>query len=201
MALFKFSLACAGLVGILVSFGQAFEYATSCQKNEVLFMHRCFCEPGWENSSPEKLDCSVPLLKVGNCDCEPNDLERTFLKNISWQHPLGYRCQALCRWNSQLGMPRSLPTEWYDNQKWKQLPFYQKDLPKTRPSHMRERLKEFSDAFGSWAYLNNTNLGRVIEYGAGGYTQTRNILEVKKTLPEYYFGIIQSSMSFPSQLF
>lgn len=165
----------------------AFEYATSCKKNEVLFMHRCFCEPGWENSDPNGLNCSVPLLQVGNCECEPNDVERKFLKDLSWQHPLGYRCQALCRWNSQLGMPRSLPTEWYDNQKWKQLPFYQKDLPKTRPSHMKERLKEFSDAFSSWGYLNGTNLGRVIEFGAGGYTQTRNILEVTHTVARNTF--------------
>jgi hypothetical protein len=111
----------------------AFEYATKCKKNEVLFLHRCFCEPGWESASsdPKVLDCSVPLMQIGKCDCEPNDAERSFLRNISWQHPLGYECQALCRYNSQVGVPRSLPVEWYDNQKWKQLPFYLKDLPKT----------------------------------------------------------------------
>jgi hypothetical protein len=158
----------------------SFEYATKCKENEVLFLHRCFCEPGWESASsdPKVLDCSIPILQIGKCDCEPNDIDRKFLHNISWQHPLGYECQALCRYNSQLGVPRSLPVEWYDNQKWKQLPFYQKDLPKTRPSHLRTRLKEFSDAFRQWHYLNHTNLGKVIEFGAGGYTQIRNILEV-----------------------
>mmetsp|Transcript_37748 Transcript_37748/g.65240 ORF Transcript_37748/g.65240 Transcript_37748/m.65240 type:complete len:346 (-) Transcript_37748:82-1119(-) len=154
-----------------------FEYAKSCGKNEVLFLHECFCEPGWESSSKEVLDCSVPNLVVGNCECEPNDLSRSFLKNLSWAHPLGYRCQALCRWNSQVGVPRSLPTEWYDNQKWKQLPFYTKDLPRARHTHLKERLKEFAVAFDHWDYLNNTDLGHVIEFGAGGYTQTRNILE------------------------
>jgi hypothetical protein len=159
----------------------AFEYATKCKKNEVLFLHRCFCEPGWENAStdPKELDCSVPILQIGKCDCEPDDKERSFLRNISWQHPLGYECQALCRYNSQLGVPRSLPVEWYDNQKWKQLPFYQKDLPKTRPSHLKTRLLEFSDAYKQWHFLNGTNLGKVIEFGCGGYTQTRNILEVR----------------------
>jgi hypothetical protein len=37
---------------------------------------------------------------------------------------------------------------------------------------------EFSEAFKQWHYLNHTNLGKVIEFGSGGYTQTRNILEV-----------------------
>ena len=169
-------LICLSIVGGIF----AYQRATQCKKNEVLFLHRCFCEPGWECASkdPNVLDCSIPLYKVGDCECEPNDISRSFLKNISWQHPEGYRCQALCRWNSQLGVPRSLPVEWHDNQKWKQLPFYQKDLPKTRNSHLKTRLQEFSDAFEKWHYLNGTHLGKVIEFGAGGYTQTRNILEV-----------------------
>jgi hypothetical protein len=173
----------ATLVAVLLCSSSllAFEYATKCKKNEVLFLHRCFCEPGWENAStdPKELDCSVPILQIGKCDCEPDDKERSFLRNISWQHPLGYECQALCRYNSQLGVPRSLPVEWYDNQKWKQLPFYQKDLPKTRPSHLKTRLLEFSDAYIQWHFLNGTNLGKVVEFGCGGYTQTRNILEVR----------------------
>ncbi len=61
---------------------------------------------------------------------------------------------------SQVGVPRSLPTEWYDNQKWKQLPFYMKDLPRARHTHLKERLKEFAVAFDHWDYLNNTDLGK-----------------------------------------
>ena len=46
---------------------------------------------------------------------------------------------------------------------------------------MRERLNEFTRSYGHYAFLNEfTTLGRVIEYGAGGYTQTRNLLERHK---------------------
>jgi hypothetical protein len=57
----------ATLVAVLLcsSSSLAFEYATKCKKNEVLFLHRCFCEPGWENAStdPKELDCSFPYFR------------------------------------------------------------------------------------------------------------------------------------------
>eukprot|EP01031_Cornospumella_fuschlensis_P028119 gene28119-33953_t len=151
---------------------------TVCKLNEVLFMGKCWCEPGWEAASDTgSLSCSTPILKNGDCECEPNDVSRSFLKNHSWHHPTGYRCESLCRWNSQVGVPRSLPSEWSDNQDWKQLPFYMKDLPRKRHTHMRGRLDEFGTAFNQFAAINHTDLGRVLELGCGGFTQLRNIME------------------------
>ena len=154
-----------------------------CQRTELHFMGKCFCEPGWETTNTTidgivQSSCSSPILYVGGCDCEPQDTTRSFLHNTSWFHRTGYRCTALCRWNTQVGMPISHISEWKDNQVWKQLGFYTKDLPKTRHTHMRERLDEFSFAFHRWHYLNHSNFGDMIEFGAGGYTQTRNIFEV-----------------------
>lgn len=152
-------------------------------------MNQCWCEPGWESklqngsiiTFPGLMDCSSPILDIGvgktSCDCEPSDTQRSFLKNSSWFHSFGYRCHALCLSNSQIGMPISHAIEWRDNQIVKQLGFYAKDLPKRRHTHMRERLDEFSKAFDHWQYLNDTNFGSVIEFGVGGYTQLRNIME------------------------
>ena len=109
---------------------------STCKQNEILFMNKCWCEPGWESSSKEILQCDQPVLKHDDCLCEPDDKSRLFLKNNSWEHSKGYRCISLCRWNSQLGVPRSLPSEWKDNQLWKQLPFYVKDLPKKNHNHL-----------------------------------------------------------------
>lgn len=54
---------------------------------------------------------------------------------------------------------------------------YVKELPQTRHNHLRGRLDEFAEGYESWRYLEDTNLGDVIEFGAGGYTQLRNIME------------------------
>lgn len=40
------------------------------------------------------------------------------------------------------------------------------------------RLREMANGFDHFKKLNNTHLGSVVEFGAGGYTQTRNIFEV-----------------------
>lgn len=151
----------------------------TCKEHEILFMEKCWCEPGWESSSDneEKLQCDKAVLKHDDCDCLPEDTKRAFLTDNEWQHPKGYRCTSLCRYNTQLGVPRSLPSEWKDNQLWKQLPFYRKDLPKKNHNHLIERLDEFATAYQQWHFLNHTNLGNVLELGAGGYTQLRNILQ------------------------
>ena len=170
------------LLGIFMSF-ESIRSLITCNKNELKFMGKCFCEPGWEATNITlngiaQSSCNSPILNIGGCDCEPQDTTRSFLYNSSWFHHTGYRCTALCRWNTQVGMPISHIGEWKDNQEWKQLGFYTKDLPKTRHTHLRERLDEFSEAFHRWHYLNHSNLGDLIEFGAGGYTQTRNIFEV-----------------------
>lgn len=168
-----------------------------CKKNEVSFLNKCYCEPGWESKTVDTLDCSVPIIENGDCECERDDIERKFLKNDSWFHPhvsIFYlcmpfslfsvqndiRCTFLCKWNSQVGVPRSHPGEWKDNQVWRQLGFYRKDLPKSHMglTHLTARLDEFARGYSQWTYLNNTDFGSVIEFGAGGYTQLRNIMEV-----------------------
>ena len=62
---------------------------------------------------------------------------------------------------------------------WKQLGFYKKELPQKSFNHLKTRLHEFAAAYKFWSFLNHTNLGSVIEFGAGGYTQTRNLMQVK----------------------
>jgi 2-polyprenyl-3-methyl-5-hydroxy-6-metoxy-1,4-benzoquinol methylase len=148
-------------------------------------MGKCWCTPGYELSPTTGL-CSEPVLQVGNCDCEPSNHDRSFLTNFSWylnndmsEH--GIRCTNLCRSNSQVGVPFSIPQEWNDNNVWKQLSFYKKELTvaseRRHHNHLRERLDEFYDGYQNWTYLEGLNLGDVIEFGAGGYTQLRNIME------------------------
>lgn len=157
-----------------------FQLSFQCKVNEINFLDKCFCEPGWESKSTEVLDCTLPILENGGCDCEPLDLERNFLKNESWfHHSMDYRCNGLCKWNSQVGTARSHVGEWKDNQVWRQLGFYRRDLPVSvnRANHLTFRLLEFANAYSNFYYLNHTDLGSVIEFGAGGYTQLRNIME------------------------
>ena len=61
--------------------------AVICKKNEVNFLNKCYCEPGWESKTVGTLDCSQPIIENGDCECERNDIERKFLKNESWFHP------------------------------------------------------------------------------------------------------------------
>jgi SAM-dependent methyltransferase len=103
-----------------------------------------------------------------------------FLSNDSWFHPSNdYRCTALCKGNSQVGVYAAINSEWMDNQLWRQKPFYTKELPKARDTRtlLNMRLLEFSQAYDHWHYLNNSDFGHVIEFGCGGYTQLRNIME------------------------
>lgn len=159
------------------------ELKASCvsDPNRLWFFGKCWCEQGWVTSpsaNPALPNCSVPLLQIGDCDCFPDrPNNRTFLKDMTWFHPEGYRCTSLCRSNEFIGVPRSVPAEWHDNQIWKQLGFYKRELPQKRHNHLRGRLEEFANAYKHWRYLEGRNLGKVLELGCGPYTQTRNILE------------------------
>ena len=90
--------------------------------NQLLFMKRCWCEPGWETTNKLSigylvLNCTVPVLKIDDCECEVTKVnDRSFLKNNSWQHPKSLRCSNICRSNSQVGVPRADVSEWKDNQ-------------------------------------------------------------------------------------
>lgn len=180
-------LSCSLLLAVVAA-----AVAISCGRNQVSFLNTtCYCEGGWEDRTgeltaaspaiaPESLDCSVPKLRVDRCDCDSGDESRLFLKNDSWFHPSNdYRCTALCKGNSQIGVPAAIHSEWMDNQLWRQKPFYVKELPKARDARtlLNMRLVEFSHAFDRWRYLNRSAFGDVIEFGCGGYTQLRNIME------------------------
>ena len=40
------------------------------EHNEISFMTKCFCKPGWTSSIERPaLQCDKPLYKVGDCDC------------------------------------------------------------------------------------------------------------------------------------
>ena len=130
--------------------------------------------------------CSEPLLHHGDCECHPELTEpeqrEAFLLDQKWEHKKGYRCTALCRYSAEAGVITSIDQEWHENQVWRQMPFYTQELTATSRgrqsrTHMRIRLDEFYEGFRGFQGINGTDLGRVVEFGAGGYTQTRNILE------------------------
>ena len=164
----------------------------TCEGHFELFMGKCFCSPGydpWPTATSETNDgvvvCNATVAQIGPCDC-PVEEPRSFLRNDTWywknnQGELGIRCTSLCKSNRVIGAPRSVPAEWKDNNGWKQAGFYKKELTiaseRRRHNHLLGRLDEFAEGFSSWHFLNGSNLGHVIEFGAGGYTQTRNILE------------------------
>ena len=163
--------------------------------NEVSFMNKCFCKPGWVSSVERPgLKCDVPLHHIGDCVCGKKVNDSNVITSDPAEHNAyldtvevfdsdrGIRCYNLCRSTPEVGVPISHPSEWKDNLFWKQIGFYTKELRicslGLRHSHMRERLDEFTQSYGHFEFLNQyTSLGKVIEYGAGGYTQTRNLLE------------------------
>ena len=164
-----------------------------CHSSELSFLGKCFCKPGYfrlagakGSSNEHSATCSEPLLQHGDCDCHPELTElqqrEAFLLDQKWSHKKGYRCTALCRYSAEAGVITSIDQEWHENQVWRQMPFYKQELTQTSQdskarTHMRIRLEEFHEGFRGFQGLNGTHLGRVVEFGAGGYTQTRNLLE------------------------
>jgi len=169
-------------------------------ENEVSFMKRCYCKPGWLSSVPRpQLRCDKPLHEIGRCQCGVwNDKKTEIYQSNDPKEHNKYvdtieqfdggdatnhlRCYNLCRSIPEVGVPISHPGEWKDNLYWKQIGFYTKELRicslNLRHTHMRQRLDEFTISYSHFAFLNQfQSLGSVIEYGAGGYTQTRNLLE------------------------
>jgi hypothetical protein len=136
-------------------------------ENELSFMKRCYCKPGWVSSVPRPhLRCDKPLHEIGRCQCgtwtndkhveiymskDPKE-HNTYLDTIEQfggddvQSHL--RCYNLCRSTPEVGVPISHPGEWKDNLYWKQIGFYTKELKicslNLRHSHMRQRLDEFT---------------------------------------------------------
>ena len=92
------------------------------------FLGKCWCEQGWESSTgyndSSKLQCTLPIFTIADCQCEPDDKTRSFLKNDSWwiRDQKGdvveptIRCTNLCKSNSQIGVPIANPTDWEENQ-------------------------------------------------------------------------------------
>lgn len=170
--------------------------------NEVLFMERCWCKPGWERVGPGQ-PCQIPVTSHGDCECGPKAKSgggvADFSDPVTWNSYLAnknlgggtyndVRCYNLCRYNSETGVPIAHPLEWKDNLYWKQIGFYTKELRicslNLRHTHMRQRLDEFYESYDRYSFMHSyksatgcKGLGRVIEFGAGGYTQTRNLLE------------------------
>ena len=151
--------------------------ASPCNATEILFMGRCFCETGWESSTQAGpstvLNCTLPIRSIKGCKCERSLAAPTKFR----ADPDNLNCKNFCNSNSQLGIPRSIPEVWKQREYGKQLPFYSLEYRKGGSSHLKNRLLEFADGFSKWTYLNNTDFGDVIEFGAGPYTQLRNIME------------------------
>ena len=188
-----------GALALLSAFLIQGTLGTPCGLNQFEFLSRCFCKIGFDPRGDESdkgaggdaapkptLMCDVPVGSIGGCPCPEDQLH---LNNATWYwngdtSERGIRCTNLCRSNNQIGVPYSIPVEWSDNNNWKQIGFYKKELTiaseRRRHNHLIERLDEFAEGFASWGWLNGSHLGTVMEFGAGGYTQTRNILERTK---------------------
>jgi hypothetical protein len=126
------------------------------------------------------INCSKPLMKIGDCPCELDSIHnRSFLLNSRWIHPMGFRCQNLCRSNSEVGVIHADLERWKANEarNGHQVPYYRKFLPKLlepngrQNNHVVERLDEISDGFKSFRALEGLNFGDTIEFACGPYTQ------------------------------
>jgi len=136
-------------------------------ENELSFMKRCYCKPGWVSSVPRPhLRCDKPLHEIGRCQCGTWTSDKhveIYMSNDPKEHNAyldtieqfggddvqsHLRCYNLCRSTPEVGVPISHPGEWKDNLYWKQIGFYTKELKicslNLRHSHMRQRLDEFT---------------------------------------------------------
>lgn len=201
------------LFGILVIDVSCNEVHCKSDQNEILFMNKCWCRPGWESSlSRPALQCDKPVLSHDRCKCGTKEVQQKGESYFDAHQHNAYldslqingddvTCYHLCRYNSETGVTIAHTSEWKDNLYWKQIGFYTKELRicshNLRHTHMRERLDEFAQSYHNYAFLEDKlawkktsstdtskeesilprSLGHVIEFGAGGYTQTRNLLE------------------------
>jgi hypothetical protein len=131
------------------------------------------------------INCSRPVFQVGDCPCEPGSTNRSFLSDPLWRHPLSFRCQNLCRSNSEVGVIHADVDRWLINEArtGHQIPYYRKFLPRLleqngrKQNHVVERLNEIADGYSDFKSLDGLDFGDTIEFACGPYTQVRNIME------------------------
>jgi hypothetical protein len=83
---------------LLASYGTISRGAATCETNEILFMNKCFCAPGWKPKVADgsKVQCLDPVLEIGGCSCKPEELkDRSFVRDfkVSITPNANYRCK------------------------------------------------------------------------------------------------------------
>ena len=150
-----------------------------CNKNQIKFLGKCFCKSGYDGAN-----CNVEIMKVDQCKCPGGSKLQS---DPSWKHSEGPICTKLCHFTPQSGIFESIPDLWQGNQIDVQVQYYKNQFKEfidskqyklnNSTNHMAQRFYEIAEGYDFFEFLNNTNLGSVIEYGCGPVTQLHNILQ------------------------
>jgi 2-polyprenyl-3-methyl-5-hydroxy-6-metoxy-1,4-benzoquinol methylase len=148
--------------------------STSClSKNHINFLNKCYCKPSYVGES-----CSELIKSNDDCNCHTLDID-----NPAWRHPHGYRCEMLCRSNPQVGVPKAIKSEWVYNQNVKQLHASKNDMKSLftenfKQTRLHEHIEDMREGFQNFKYLENQQLGNVLEVGSGAYPQIYHMMNL-----------------------
>ena len=148
---------------------------TGCSDNSDCFFGKCFCQPGYTGADCK--DLLVPANPWYTEDC-PNltpvpkfkrdDNRMSSGKNCK-THGKGPVCQILCFSHPESGVMQ-VPFPFWKTSLSAENTLWAKNAGKS------DRGPEHTEGFGGYAALKGRDLGRLIEIGAGPWTQTREMM-------------------------
>lgn len=152
-----------------------------CENTGFMFFNKCYCRPGWQGD-----DCTIPTASnryVPNktlCPAWKSDFNIETYTFQMWNSAPAVpcakshwgQCKLLCFWQPELGIVQVPSSVWSfasdkEHAMWKGF-----DTDKDRDA-------EHVEGFGGYKKVPR-NLGRLLEIGAGPFSQTKTILSTLK---------------------
>lgn len=160
-----------------------------CTTMETCFLGKCFCLPG--HAGPNCTERRVlGNLKDANLCPVWTGIDQ-LKKQRSFQYPVEKcnvppwtrnpsACSIFCYWQEDAGIVSTSPHLWevVSDAEYHHHVQYAVTDPDQLPEG-QTRWGEYSHGFGNFSALDNNNLGRYLEVGAGLYTQLYNIIKLK----------------------
>jgi len=148
-----------------------------CSDHQFLFFGRCFCKEGWGGEF-----CDETLDRYSDCECRQLELEMQ-----------SFRCHQLCGYIYEAGVVKSRGDVWTSAtlNEFK----YWDDQIELNPHINNDRTLEHWEGFDHFQSLNELySFGKIVELGAGPFTQVSYLLEVFSDKPVTSVSLVEPNL-------